>query len=155
MEQPIFLVLNCTDRFLYWLQFGILTMNTRLMLAALAIACQFPVWLVAQTDTGSDAKALPTVPAEFSIQFFAKEPLVRQLCSMAFDAKGRLFVGMGPQYRNPQPDTPGDSVVLVEDTDGDGIISRAEAQANPALADEFGALDVKRRGKLDRADLAS
>jgi hypothetical protein len=40
------------------------------------------------------------------------------------------------------------------DIDGDGFISREEAQANPALADEFTALDVKRRGKLDRADLA-
>ena len=40
------------------------------------------------------------------------------------------------------------------DVDGDGFISREEAQANPALADEFNALDVKRRGKLDRADLA-
>jgi hypothetical protein len=40
------------------------------------------------------------------------------------------------------------------DVDGDGFISREEAQVNPALADEFNALDVKRRGKLDRADLA-
>ncbi|CAH0063026.1 EF-hand domain-containing protein [Stenotrophomonas maltophilia] len=40
------------------------------------------------------------------------------------------------------------------DVNGDGFISREEAQANPALADEFNALDVKRRGKLDRADLA-
>jgi Ca2+-binding EF-hand superfamily protein len=40
------------------------------------------------------------------------------------------------------------------DTDHDGFISRAEAQANPTLANEFNALDVKRRGKLDRADLA-
>ncbi|OWQ79035.1 hypothetical protein [Stenotrophomonas maltophilia] len=40
------------------------------------------------------------------------------------------------------------------DVNGDGYISREEAQANPALADEFNALDVKRRGKLDRADLA-
>ncbi|MGS7838367.1 EF-hand domain-containing protein [Stenotrophomonas maltophilia] len=40
------------------------------------------------------------------------------------------------------------------DVNGDRFISREEAQANPALADEFNALDVKRRGKLDRADLA-
>lgn len=40
------------------------------------------------------------------------------------------------------------------DVNGNGFISREEAQANPALADEFNALDVKRRGKLDRADLA-
>jgi len=40
------------------------------------------------------------------------------------------------------------------DVDGDGFISREEAQANPSLADEFDSLDTKRRGRLDRADLA-
>ncbi|WP_286075016.1 EF-hand domain-containing protein [Stenotrophomonas sp. 59] len=40
------------------------------------------------------------------------------------------------------------------DVNGDGFISREEAQANPALADEFNSLDRKHRGKLDRADLA-
>lgn len=40
------------------------------------------------------------------------------------------------------------------DVDADGYISRDEAQANPSLADEFISLDVKRRGKLDRDDLA-
>lgn len=40
------------------------------------------------------------------------------------------------------------------DVDGDGFISREEAQANPSLADEFISLDVKRHGKLDRDDLA-
>lgn len=40
------------------------------------------------------------------------------------------------------------------DVDGDGFISRAEAQANPALADEFNALDTARRGKLSREQLA-
>lgn len=40
------------------------------------------------------------------------------------------------------------------DTDGDGFISRAEAQANPSLAAEFDALDSAHRGKLARAQLA-
>ncbi len=40
------------------------------------------------------------------------------------------------------------------DADGDGFISREEAQVNPSLADEFDSLDVSRRGRLDRADLA-
>ncbi|WP_164162698.1 EF-hand domain-containing protein [Stenotrophomonas maltophilia] len=40
------------------------------------------------------------------------------------------------------------------DVNGDGFISREEAQANPALADEFNSLDRRHRGKLDRADLA-
>lgn len=40
------------------------------------------------------------------------------------------------------------------DVDADGFISREEAQANPALADEFNALDTARRGKLSREQLA-
>lgn len=40
------------------------------------------------------------------------------------------------------------------DRDGDGFISREEAQANPALADEFDSLDTAHRGKLGREQLA-
>lgn len=40
------------------------------------------------------------------------------------------------------------------DVDGDGFISREEAQANPSLVDEFISLDRHGRGKLDRDDLA-
>ena len=40
------------------------------------------------------------------------------------------------------------------DTNADGFIDRDEAAAHPTLHDEFKALDVQRRGKLDRADLA-
>ena len=83
------------------------------MLAASAFATDF-------TDKSADPNALPQVPAEFEVQLFASEPLVRQPCSMAFDEQGRLFIGMGPQYRSPTPETPGDSVVMVLDTDGDG-----------------------------------
>ena len=71
-------------------------------------------------DKQADREMLPQAPAAFQVSLFAREPLVRQPCSMAFDAKGRLYIGMGPQYRNPTPETPGDSVVIVTDTDGDG-----------------------------------
>ena len=71
-------------------------------------------------DKSVDLAALPKVPDEFTVTLFASEPMVRQPCSMAFDERGRLFVGMGPQYRNPTPETPGDTVVIVQDTDGDG-----------------------------------
>lgn len=40
------------------------------------------------------------------------------------------------------------------DRNADGFIDRDEAAAHPALDDEFKALDIKRRGKLDRSDLA-
>ena len=59
------------------------------------------------------ASRWPTVPAEFEVKLFATEPLVRQPCSMP---RAGLLVGMGPQYRNPKLDTPGDSVVIVSDT---------------------------------------
>ncbi|MFT5523982.1 MAG: putative membrane-bound dehydrogenase-like protein [Pirellulaceae bacterium] len=69
----------------------------------------------------ADAKDLPKVAEGFSISFAAKEPLVSNPCAMAFDAEGRLCVGMGPQYRNPTPQTPGDSVYIMIDRDGDGV----------------------------------
>lgn len=77
----------------------------------------------AQTFDARDADldALPTVPEAFEAQLWAKEPLVSNPCAMAFDTKGRLFVGMGPQWRGPTPDSPKDSVVIIEDRDGDGV----------------------------------
>jgi len=50
-----------------------------------ALAQQGPGW---QFDRDVDLDALPSVPAGFEVSFFAREPLVRQPCSMAFDAKG-------------------------------------------------------------------
>ena len=91
-------------------------MKPGLILQSLALALLLPAGALSFDDKGADANALPKVPAGFEVKVFAKEPLVRQPCSVTFDAKGRLFVGMGPQYRNPKPDTPGDSVVIVEDT---------------------------------------
>lgn len=73
-----------------------------------------------------DADALPEVPPGFEAKLFAKEPLVGHPGAMAFDRKGRLFVGMGPQYRNPKPETPGDRVVLLVDADGDGVADQTK-----------------------------
>lgn len=79
-----------------------------------------PCWAQSFSDKSADGAALPQVPDGFEVIEFAREPLVRQPCSLAFDRRGRLFVGMGPQYRSPTPETPGDSVVLFLDTNGDG-----------------------------------
>ena len=95
------------------------------------IVCGMADLSVAQfNDPNADREALPTVPPSFEVSLFAREPLVRQPCSMAFDQQGRLFVGMGPQYRNPTPETPGDRVVIVSDTDGDGVAGSTKVFAS-------------------------
>ncbi len=73
-----------------------------------------------------DDAAMPQVPAGFEVTLFAKEPLVGNPSAMAFDRKGRLFVGMGPQYRMPKPETAGDRVVVLLDSDGDGTADRTK-----------------------------
>jgi putative membrane-bound dehydrogenase-like protein len=74
--------------------------------------------------------ALPTVPADLTVKLFAREPLIRNPSAMAFDRRGRLFVGQGPQYRNPKPDTPGDTVVILIDSNRDGIADSAKTFAS-------------------------
>lgn len=93
-----------------------------LLFATAAIGANF-------VDHGRDLKDLPKVPEGFEATLYAKEPLVRNPCSMAFDTQGRMFVGMGPQYRNPKPDTPRDSIVIVYDDDHDGIADRTKVFA--------------------------
>ena len=44
--------------------------------------------------------------------------------------RGRLFVGQGPQYRNPKPDTPGDSVVILIDSNRDGVADTSKTFAS-------------------------
>ena len=68
---------------------------------------------------------LPSASPGFTVELVAREPLIRNPCAMAFDSRGRLFVGQGPQYRNPKPTTPGDTVEILIDTDGDGIADKA------------------------------
>lgn len=82
--------------------------------------------LAATASHGSD---LPQVPPGFEARVFAKDPLVRNPCALAFDARGRVFIGQGTQYRMPQPQTPPDSVLIVSDTNGDGVADQTKVFA--------------------------
>ena len=73
---------------------------------------------------------LPSLPPGFSASIFAREPLVRNPASLCFDRMGRLFVGQGPQFRKPRPDTPGDSILMLIDTDGDGVADESKTFAS-------------------------
>ena len=81
----------------------------------LLLAASLPIQdLVASED-------FPIVPDDLQVALYARGPLVRNPFAITFDARGRLCVGMGPQYRNPKPDTPGDSVFILIDSDDDGV----------------------------------
>jgi putative membrane-bound dehydrogenase-like protein len=97
-------------------------MKLRLLLPAI-----FPGLLCAAAEPA--AKLLPVAPPGVAVTLVAREPLLRNPCALAFDARGRLFAGQGPQYRNPKPDTPGDTVELLIDDDGDGIFDRTRTFA--------------------------
>ena len=77
----------------------------------------------------TDDQGLPQVPPDFKVTVYAAEPLVRNPCAMAFDVQGRLFIGQGPQYRKPNPDSPTDRVTLLIDVDQDGIADHAKTFA--------------------------
>ena len=85
----------------------------------------WPASASAFTDADADREALPKIAEEFEISLFAREPLVRNPASIVFDERGRMYVSHGPQYRKPTPGTPPDSVVILEDTNGDGVADEA------------------------------
>jgi len=64
------------------------------------------------------------VPAGFRIQLFASEPEILKPINMAFDERGRLWVSCTQDYPYVNLDEPGDSIRILEDTDGDGQADR-------------------------------
>lgn len=69
---------------------------------------------------------LPQVPEGFKVSVFAQEPLVFKPSAMCFDAKGRLFVGQGPQYPENYENSPTDKVFVYLDSDHDGVADEAK-----------------------------
>ncbi len=60
------------------------------------------------------------------LQLFASEPMLANPTNMAIDAKGRIWICEGTNYRafaNPEIsyDNKGDRILILEDTDGDGL----------------------------------
>ena len=72
--------------------------------ACLVLVVLFCTQSRAKEGRAKDRAELPQVPDGFTVSVFASEPLVRNPCAMAFDVRGRLYVGQGPQYRKPKPD---------------------------------------------------
>jgi putative membrane-bound dehydrogenase-like protein len=69
---------------------------------------------------------LPQVPDGFRVSVFAQEPMVFKPTSICFDARGRLFVGQGPQYPENYENSPTDSVYVLIDSNHDGVADQAK-----------------------------
>ena len=86
--------------------------------------------VMAQTGTVlPSAESLPKVPDGFEISVFASEPLIYKPAALCFDANGRMMVGQGPQYHLSTAIEESDSVVLLLDTDADGVADRRQVFA--------------------------
>ncbi|MDX2019537.1 MAG: c-type cytochrome [Deltaproteobacteria bacterium] len=92
--------------------------------AAMAVASSAAADLLVD-EQSHNLDLLPPVPAPFAIAFYAREPMLMHPAALTFDAAGRLFVGGGPQFRKPTPQTPPDNVVLLKDTNHDGVADSA------------------------------
>ncbi len=67
-----------------------------------------------------------TIAEGLNLQLFASEPMVHNPTNMAIDAKGRVWVCEGSNYRSfANPDisyeNEGDRILILEDTDNDGV----------------------------------
>lgn len=62
-----------------------------------------------------------TIAEDLEVTLFAAEPMVRNPAVMDIDARGRVWVAEGLNYRRYQEMVPeGDRILILEDTDGDG-----------------------------------
>lgn len=78
--------------------------------------------------SGEDALAKMTVPSGMKVNLFASEKEFPELVNpvqMAWDTRGRLWVAVWPNYPSRRPGSlRGDSLLVFEDTDGDGRADR-------------------------------
>lgn len=121
-----------------------------------------PVLWLATVLLPAGATAPPSRPAMIQAAPELPVGIVSQPLSRG-EETGRVILqrdaGQAPVYiRSVQPDSVEGALYRIDfaalDANGDGFIDRDEAAVHPALADEFNALDTRRRGRLDRNDLA-
>jgi len=80
------------------------------------------VTLSAQSAPTAVPTTLFTVPAGLEATLWAQAPMLRNPTNMDIDRDGRIWVTEGVNYRrHAGRDPQGDRVVVLEDTDGDGI----------------------------------
>ena len=79
-------------------------------------------------------KATFKVPEGFEVNLFASDPVIAKPIQMNFDEDGRLWIASSEVYPQIVPGAPAtDRVVVVEDTDHDGIADKTQVFAEGLL----------------------
>ncbi len=78
-----------------------------------------------------NAMASMTVASGLKLNLFASEPMIMNPTNMAVDARGRVWICEGRNYRlfaNPNNpyDEKGDRIMILEDTNGDGVADKSK-----------------------------
>jgi hypothetical protein len=124
---------------------------SRLLATTALLAALLPGSVLAQRIS-ADTQALPELPVGIRTQALPTGAQTGQVDLAVAEGATPITI------RSFQPDSVDSGAYRVAfavlDINADGFIDRDEATVHAALNDEFKALDVKRRGKLDRADLA-
>jgi len=82
------------------------------------------------TAPGEAAKKIRVSP-EFDLSLVAAEPLVVNPISLDWDARGRMWLAVTPEYPFKEDKSPGkDSILILEDTDRDGRMDRSSVFAD-------------------------
>ena len=95
-----------------------------LFLAALALPGTGPV---RAADPAPVPASLFTVPEGLEVKLWAASPLLHNPTSMDTDKNGRIWVAEGVDYgaNHYQTQPGGDRIVVIEDTDGDGVADKS------------------------------
>src|SRR4029077_4514877 len=94
------------------------------------------------------------VPPEFEVKLFAGEPTVVNPVAFTIDEKGRIWVVECFEYpkRTPKGKQPRDRIVILEDTDGDGVCDKRTVFAE---GKDFPVSEERKAKGLGAFDLAS
>ena len=91
--------------------------------------------LAAETAVPTDL--LKVSDPNLEVTVWASTPMLKNPTNLDFDPQGRIWVAEGVNYRghyNRQP--AGDRIVILEDSDGDGVADKQTYQMDPSNADE-------------------